>query len=547
MGQASFRVGRFRAALIGRLSRVSAMVVVLVGLVVAPAGLAAETPIFVVAGGGFGHGVGMSQYGAEGFAEHGFDYSRILAHYYPGTQLSRVPGRSVRVLLGAGAGSVAVGCTPSCRIRSRVSRKVVVAGGRYLIHGPLTVHVGGKRRVLQLPLRFDPGASPLLLDGRRYRGSLIVRPAGGGLEVVNIVPLERYLRGVVPEEMPSHWNPEALEAQAVAARSYALAMLKPRRAFDLYADTRSQMYGGVAAERNSTNLAIGDTAGRVLTWQGQVATTYYSSSSGGRTAANVDAWPGARPVPYLVSVSDPYDAISPYHRWQPHVLSPDQLARRLHSGGIVDARTISAPSGWARQVQLTTGRGERTLPAGPFARLLGLRSTDFDVGVLQLAPERQQTMFGQGVLLEGLARDLHPTLQSHQSDGSWRSSPPLSSTADGRVRLTVTPTRTTTYRLATPDASTRPFTIAVAPVVTADQHRRTLSGRVEPRIPDLTITLERRVSGSWLSIRDARLTDGGDFTLPRPPTPGTYRIHTQPTERLLPGATNPFTITSLSG
>ena len=82
------------------------------------------------------------------------------------------------------------------------------------------------------------------------------------------------------------------------ARSYALATLKPGALFDLYADTRSQVYGGIPAEAASTNRAIGSTAGRVLSWNGRVATTFYHSTSGGRTVSNEEAWPGATPVPY---------------------------------------------------------------------------------------------------------------------------------------------------------------------------------------------------------------------------------------------------------
>ena len=94
-------------------------------------------------------------------------------------------------------------------------------------------------------------------------------------------------------------------------------MLKPGALFDLYADQRSQVYGGVAAEADSTNRAVGSTAGRVLYWNGRIATTYYHSTSGGKTVAVEEVWPQATPVPYLVSVADPYDHLSRFHRWKP--------------------------------------------------------------------------------------------------------------------------------------------------------------------------------------------------------------------------------------
>src|SRR6202161_3441598 len=106
---------------------------------------------------------------------------------------------------------------------------------------------------------------------------------------------------------------QAYEAQAVAARSYALATLKPGQPFDLYADNRSQMYGGVAAETPATNDAVAVTAGQVLTYDGQIIVAYYDSNSGGRTAPVQDVFPGDAPEPYLVSVSDPYASLAPDH------------------------------------------------------------------------------------------------------------------------------------------------------------------------------------------------------------------------------------------
>src|SRR5256886_12532125 len=131
--------------------------------------------------------------------------------------------------------------------------------------------------------------------------------------------------------MPYRWRLAALEAQAVAARSYAIATLKPTARFDLYPDTRSQVYGGIAYETPRTDLAVHRTAGRVLTWNGHVATTFFFSTSGGRTAAIRDVWPRAAPAPYLRSVVDPYDAGSPHHAWGPLVLTTERVAALLHA------------------------------------------------------------------------------------------------------------------------------------------------------------------------------------------------------------------------
>jgi stage II sporulation protein D len=483
----------------------------------------------------------MSQYGAEGFAEHGYGYAQILGHYYPATRFGQVPNVPVRVLLATGVGTVPVTCPRSCLVRG-VGGRAVLPAGQYSVAGRLLVRLGRRRRSFGLPLRFDPGASSLLVNGRGFRGSVLVRRAGSGLEVINLVALERYLRGVVPEEMPFRWNPQALEAQAVAARSYAVAMLKPSAPFDLYADTRSQMYGGIDAEQASTNSAVGGTAGKVLTWDGQVALTYYSASSGGRTEANTDAWPGSRPLAYLVSVSDPYDSLSPYHRWPPSIFNGAGLGRRLGLASVVDVRTVTAQSGWALQVQVATSRGTRTLTAAAFARRLGLRSTFFDVGVLKLATSHSQTVFGHSLPLQALVRGLHPVLQSRQSGTSWHSSPPLTPAADGTMTIQVDPTRTTSYRLATPAATTTTITIAVTPAITVSDANNALGGRVCPGIANLLVSLERRVASNWLTIRATHATSSGRFQLQTPHVDGLYRIRTSATTHLLAATSTPFTL-----
>src|SRR5438105_5126154 len=164
----------------------------------------------------------MSQWGAEGFALHGWDYGTILAHYYPGTSLDRVAGRTVRVLLAEDL--------PRVRISSRTAFNVTARSRTRLRRRPLVVTPRSGFVFV------THGASALSFGGSGYRGELEVFPNAGGVAVVNVVSLERYLRGVVPWEMPHRWAAQALRAQAVAARSYALAELHPRQSFDLFAD-----------------------------------------------------------------------------------------------------------------------------------------------------------------------------------------------------------------------------------------------------------------------------------------------------------------------
>jgi stage II sporulation protein D len=174
----------------------------------------------------------------------------------------------------------------------------------------------GKRAALSHgPLRLR-GPSGYTRLGHNYRGVMELRRNGGSVMAINAVPLDAYVQGVIPAEMPYTWLPQALRVQAVAARSYALATDRGGSLFDQYADTRSQVYLGMSAERGRTNAAARATAGQVVLYRGRVATTYYFSTSGGRTENIENVFYGAPKTPYLRGVKDAYDGASPRHRWQ---------------------------------------------------------------------------------------------------------------------------------------------------------------------------------------------------------------------------------------
>ena len=153
-------------------------------------------------------------------------------------------------------------------------------------------------------------------DGR-YRGALEVRPGlDGGVNAVNALALDDYVAGVVAGEVPSSWPREALRAQAVAARTYAITTDAGGRGFDQWPDTRSQVYLGLASETAPTNAAVRATAGQVVTHTGRPAVTFFFSTSGGRTEDVENSFLGSEPRPWLRSVPDPYDGASPRHRWR---------------------------------------------------------------------------------------------------------------------------------------------------------------------------------------------------------------------------------------
>src|SRR5207245_11685370 len=133
--------------------------------------------------------------------------------------------------------------------------------------------------------------------------------------------------------------------------------------FDVYNDTRDQVYGGIAAETPVGDQAVAGTKRQVLLYDGKVATTYFCSSSGGRTAAITDVFTSAKPTPYLVSVPDPYDTASPYHTWGPVAVGAGIAGKKLSVPGLVDLQP-APPTGRARSVVATGRDGHTTLAAG---------------------------------------------------------------------------------------------------------------------------------------------------------------------------------------
>jgi stage II sporulation protein D len=254
--------------------------------------------------------------------------------------------------------------------------------------------------------------------------------------------------------MPSSWEPDALDAQAVASRSFALAGRKPGAAYDVLVS--SQSYLGVAAETPQGNAAVNATKGQVLTYDGKVATTTYSSSSGGRSQSAADAWGGG--APYLVSVKDPYDTVSPWHNWGPLPVTGKDLTAALKlTSKPVDATVKRNSSKRVAQLDLTTlvhGAPTPTkTPGASAAAALNLRSTWFSVGVLSLVPPSPNPAVTAGttVTLTGTVRGVkNVVLQERSAGGAWTQLEPVTADAGtGAVSLDVTPSATTDYRLAT--------------------------------------------------------------------------------------------------
>lgn len=217
------------------------------------------------------------------------------------TLTMRITRRTLSLAVVAAASVLIASCLPGAGPRGGSARNPAV---RVAL---------GVARAGEIPDRLTPSGNRLVeFRGKRYRGALRTVATDSGTLVVNVLPLEDYLKGVVPLELGERPAAEraALEAQAIAARSYAVSRLTAARAgrgrsehFDLVASTSDQVYGGASAEQTNAGAAVDATRGLVLLYGGRVITAPYSSACGGETAAAEEAWTGS-PVPYLRRVSD---------------------------------------------------------------------------------------------------------------------------------------------------------------------------------------------------------------------------------------------------
>ena len=324
----------------------------------------------------------MSQTGAAGLALHGYGAEQILTHYYTGTTLGPIAARrTVAVLLQSGLrGAVFTGAT---RAGTRRLSPLAVYVASLATDGRIALESEHGRVLARLPSPLEiAGPAPLTLDGAasngivngQYRGRLRLVAATSSLQVVNVVGIESYLRGVVPSESPSSWPAAELQAQAIAARSYAVAST-PQTNFDLYSDTRSQQYDGVKAETATTDAAVAATRGQVVTYNGTPVITYYFASSGGETEDVQNAFMGAAAQPYLQGVADPFDTA----RFGPTTLTLHAAAAKL--GGLLLGRLegiVALRRGFSPRIvtaDIVGSNGTTTVSGPTLAAALGLHTT----------------------------------------------------------------------------------------------------------------------------------------------------------------------------
>jgi SpoIID/LytB domain protein len=330
--------------------------------------------VFAITGHGFGHGIGMSQYGAFGAAQQGLQAAQILNFYYPGTAQQQVGDPPIRVHLSAYDSSgitmvappgqqmtVTDGATSATATGPATMYKVQIdASAMHILFldpndqtwKPFVV---GTTADAAGPVTFATPTGVRMYNGadgtaRQYRGSIrVARISASAAAAVNVLDMQSYLYGVVPREMPDSWVlPAALQSQAIAARSYALSVSTPSAAWDICDTTACQVYGGqalVAANGTTTVIegvnsspAVDATNGIALYYQGAPAFTQFSSSNGGEVS------PGSRP--YLIAEADPYDttAVDPNHDWTAQI-SAASLQAAYPAVGTVQGLQVTSRDG----------------------------------------------------------------------------------------------------------------------------------------------------------------------------------------------------------
>lgn len=355
-----------------------------------------------VRGHGYGHGHGLSQHGAQGAALKGLSHQQILAFYYPGTKLATAKHK-LRVLVTADTTSdLVVEARKGLRLRDRGAgasydlpdngasrwRVDVGKGNRntvaYLEHGDWHRWKPGGDRFLAGEGEFRAEKPIALVTPTRtvrYRGWLrAAAPSAGSRDrdTVNVVRLDDYVKGVVPSEMPALWEPQAVQAQAVAARTYAVWSRQQNadRYYQICDTTACQVYSGVEAEHPASNAAVRATAKQILTYGGEPAFSQFSASSGG--------WTSAGNAPYLVAKKDPYDGWSgnTVHDWS-MPLTAGAIERAYPAVGNLRRIRVTARDGngqWQGRVlsmALQGSKGTVTVTGDEFRYRFGLRSNWF--------------------------------------------------------------------------------------------------------------------------------------------------------------------------
>jgi hypothetical protein len=247
-------------------------------------------------------------------------------------------------------------------------------------------------------------------------------------------------------------------------------------------------------------------------------------------------------VPYLVSVDDPYDTLSPYHDWGPMLVDARKAARALKvPGDLVAFNPVVGPSGHVTQVDAVGTKGSVKVSGSTVRSALGLRSTWFTPGWLALTPPAEPVAYGGSGTLSGTVRGVGPvTLEQKATNGSWQNVSAVSPRADGTFTVAIRPSATTQYRLAAGQIRAAVVQVPVAPLVSASLGTGTVQGTVRPALAGASVQLQRQSGVSWTTVATATLDGTGTFAVAAQLSPGSYRVRCAPGHGLSPGVSPPI-------
>ena len=477
-----------RAARRSKLALAGAIVLLVLLAVAGPASALSTQYAFTIQGHGWGHGVGMSQWGAYGYAKHGWVYKDILKHYYTGIALSNFGNSVIRVNLRSGLSNVKLSCPSEYTVQGSGAEWTIPAGTTATTTWSslgYKVVAGALRKTFNAAPTFTPKTGALRLitttdlgDDGAYRGTIRVVHSGG-LMMINHVPLESYLRGVIPHEVSPSWPREALKTQACAARAFALGSRQSGKSWDVYCDVRSQAYVGVGIEDSRTDAAVRDTAGVCPTYNGSPIVATYFSCSGGQTESVKYVWGGN--YPYLKGVSDPYDSYGSLHDWGPLRRTPSQIGGPLGASGTVRAIYTVKRGDSPRIVKaaILGSTGTSFIDGGSLRMKLGLNSSwavFTSMGISPAARDNASVTAGGSITLKGrlypaLADGGKVYLHSYYG-GSWHSTGVVTARKSENLpgsyvarysaySIAVTPSATTKYYFSSLKAKSPVTTIRV--------------------------------------------------------------------------------------
>lgn len=337
---------------------------------------------FSFTGRGYGHAVGMTQYGAEGMAEKGYAYKSILKYYYTGVDITRraTTNSSINVALKQNISNINISSNNDYSVSdlnthiklfdlpANSSTIIQFKNGNYIISNSGTNNIE-TTTASGIELSTTDSAV-LMVKGNSYLGTIDIsrnNSTNNNVDVINNINIELYLRGVIPSEIYSNWKPEAIKAQILASRTYAMRQIRlnTSRKFDVYDNELSQVYKGESIDNSQIDKLIDNTIGEVITYKGDLIDALFSASAGGQTVDASFVW--GIDIPYLKGKPDPYDKSIYSSNWWKYKIKRVALEKLFPKVGAIYKLSITSKK-FLRPtlIKITGSKGNLTISSPRF-------------------------------------------------------------------------------------------------------------------------------------------------------------------------------------